>query len=139
MRKARLSGTAKTNMHEVASTSGANSSIDIYVNTRQIPVHPLLKFSKGLSPDTSLGTAAMVSLRELPRKSYLRGKRYRSEKKAAHRPKNGKGPHSGDLKGKTLDRLAKEYGVGSTTIERDASFSEDVDKIAENVGEEAKS
>lgn len=68
--------------------------------------------------------------------SYLRGKRFNSEK-------NG---HGGDRKSNhqydglidTADKLADEYNVGRATIERDAKFAKAVDTIAENAGEDAR-
>lgn len=78
------------------------------------------------------------------RKSYLRGKRYRNEKKKQNDGGKGKsrsGDHSEphlEPPQKTSEKLAKEYGVSAPTIKRDAKFSEAVDQIAENVGKEAK-
>lgn len=69
-------------------------------------------------------------------KSYLRGKRYKAEKKEAHRPE-GKGGQ--DVHLKTAEKLATEYGVDEKTIRRDADFAEAVDKLAENVGPAVKS
>ncbi len=75
-------------------------------------------------------------------KSYLRGKRYKHEKKKAPN-ESGRNQHS-EVSGqnghqpKTDERLAEEYGVGSRTIRRDAQFSEAVDKIGENVSREVK-
>jgi len=67
-------------------------------------------------------------------KSFLRGKRYRSEKKAPHRPE--KDATAAPLK--TAERLAEEYGVSSRTIHNDADFADAVDSVAANVGTEAK-
>ena len=50
-------------------------------------------------------------------KSYLRGKRYQSEKKAPHRPE--KVGNSCPLT--TADRLAEEHGVSPRTIKNDDS------------------
>lgn len=73
-------------------------------------------------------------------KDYLRGKRYRAEKKE----------HGGDRKSdessgqnvhhskKTAERLANEYGVDEKTVRRDAAFAESVDRIAEVAGPEVK-
>ena len=70
-------------------------------------------------------------------KSYLRGKRYNSEKKAPHRPKvDEEGAHCAHLK--TSEKLAAEYGVDKATIRRDAKFAEALDTIAENVGFKVK-
>jgi len=65
-------------------------------------------------------------------KVYLRGKRYREEKKAEHaRPANEnakRGAHN-EHPEKTSERLGKEYGVAPATIRRDAQFSKAVDDI----------
>jgi len=62
------------------------------------------------------------------RKSYLRGRRYNEEKKAAHRPeKVGNGyPLSGD---RTSAAIAREYGVSEKTIRLDATFAQAVDAL----------
>jgi len=39
---------------------------------------------------------------------------------------------------KTAEKIGKQYGVTGTTIRNDAQFSQAVDKVAEEVGEEAK-
>jgi len=39
---------------------------------------------------------------------------------------------------KTADVIGKEYGVTGTTVRNDAEFSKSVDKVAEEVGKEAK-
>ena len=39
---------------------------------------------------------------------------------------------------KTSDIIGKEYGVTDRTVKNDAEFSKAVDKVAEEVGEEAK-
>ena len=39
---------------------------------------------------------------------------------------------------KTAEEIGKQYGVDEKTIRRDAQFSQAVDKVAEEVGEEAK-
>ena len=71
-------------------------------------------------------------------KSYLRGKRYRAEKKAEG------GRADRDISGaqnahpKTSERLAAEYNVDPATIRRDAKFSEAVDAVAESAGPGAK-
>lgn len=54
--------------------------------------------------------------------------------------------HGGDRKSKgqnvllktTAEKIAEEYGVTDKTIKRDAQFSQAVDKIAAEIGEEAK-
>lgn len=72
-------------------------------------------------------------------KSYLRGKRYHAEKKREGR--NGKRKElrqNEEARGETRHILAKQYGVGVSTIERDAKFSKAVDAIAEKDGHLAK-
>jgi hypothetical protein len=68
--------------------------------------------------------------------SYLRGKRYLSEKqtvgkKAVIFPQN-EGIKSN---GETAEKLASEYKVSRATIERDAQFASALDTIADNVDE----
>lgn len=65
--------------------------------------------------------------------SYLRGQRVLTEKKSVGRPKASGGNSSKVelLTGDTAGRIAKEEGVGRSTIIRDAQFAEDVDKIGE--------
>jgi N6-adenosine-specific RNA methylase IME4 len=68
--------------------------------------------------------------------SYYRGKLYESRKRQGARtdltsPQN-------EEKLITAKELGKQYGVSKATIERDADFSEAVDKVAAEVGEEAK-
>jgi len=68
-------------------------------------------------------------------KSYLRGKRYLTEKKG----------HGGDRKSSaqnahltsTSETLAEEYDTSEKTIRRDADFATAVDTIAENCGPDA--
>ena len=68
--------------------------------------------------------------------SYYRGKLYEARKLS----------HGGDRKSKgqnvllktTAEKIAEEYGVTDKTIKRDAQFSQAVDKVAAEVGEEAK-
>lgn len=61
-------------------------------------------------------------------KSYLRGKRHCVENAGLCRiPVH---QNDGQLRGKTSQRLAEEYGVSSATIERDARFAKAVDKLA---------
>ena len=42
------------------------------------------------------------------------------------------------LKFNTAEEIGKEYGVHANTVRNDAEFSKSVDKVAEEVGEEAK-
>lgn len=68
--------------------------------------------------------------------SYYRGKLYEARKLS----------HGGDRKSKyqnetlktTAEEIGKEYGVSRPTVFRDADFSQAVDKVAEEIGEEAK-
>ena len=64
--------------------------------------------------------------------SYLRGKKYNTEKKGSHRPE--KGDQSDHVK--TSDKIAEESKVGSATVRRDAKFATAVDRIKEDVGED---
>jgi hypothetical protein len=67
------------------------------------------------------------------RKSYLRGRRYNEEKRAHGAEPGGRGNqhlvryHNDTLR--TREALAKEYGVGSATIVRDAVFAEAIDAL----------
>lgn len=68
--------------------------------------------------------------------SYYRGKLYESRKRQGARtdltsPQN-------EEKLITAKELGKQYGVSKATIERDADFSRAVDKVATEIGEEAK-
>ncbi len=40
--------------------------------------------------------------------------------------------------GNTAKKIGKEYGVAEKTVRNDAEFSKSVDKVAEEVGKEAK-
>lgn len=79
-------------------------------------------------------------------KQYLRGKRHHAEKtKGANNPngfsgkkKNDERQNDGQRHKSTAHRLAAEYGVNATTIERDAKFAAAVDAIAEKDGDEAR-
>lgn len=74
--------------------------------------------------------------------SYLRGKRYNSEKKAI--PNETGSNQYKEVKGQnvpqptTAERLGEEYGVSDKTIKRDAEFASSVDLIANVVGETAR-
>ena len=70
-------------------------------------------------------------------KSFLRGKRYRAEKKQGERT-DITSAHF-EQKSTTADKLAAEYSTSPATIRRDAGFADAVDEIAANVGTEAKS
>jgi hypothetical protein len=69
--------------------------------------------------------------------SYLRGKRYLTEKQThgGERTKDSSGQNDQLT---TSQRLAEEYKVGEKTIRRDGEFAEAVESIAENCGEKAK-
>jgi len=68
--------------------------------------------------------------------SYYRGKLYESRKQhPCIHPKSG-GNFFPRLK--TSEIIGKEYGVTGRTVRNDAEFSQAVDKVAEEVGEEAK-
>lgn len=69
-------------------------------------------------------------------KSYLRGKRYLTEKKAPHRPSGSELPQSEVVPGETAGRIAKQNNVSSATIERDANLAEALDKIRDVIGDE---
>lgn len=70
--------------------------------------------------------------------AYLRGKRYEMEKKLrTDNLRRGENlpNHPNDVSGKgtsTAETLAKEYSVGSATIERDSRFAKVVDILPEN-------
>ncbi len=68
-------------------------------------------------------------------KSYLRGKRYETENVGSARPK---GADQNGQHGNTRSRLAKEYGIGEGTIQRDTAFAKAVDSVAETHGEPKK-
>ena len=42
------------------------------------------------------------------------------------------------LKFNTAEEIGKEYGVSKDTVKRDEQFSQVVDKVAEEIGKEAK-
>lgn len=80
--------------------------------------------------------------RNLPeeKKDYLRGLRYRTEKKkhGGDRKSSDQNEHLIEQKERTAVRIAKELGVSEATVRRDAEYSEAVDAIGKNVGREAK-
>ena len=65
--------------------------------------------------------------------SYYRGKLYEARKRQGAR--TDLTSHHFDEKLNTAEQIAKEYGVSKPTVERDAKFSEAVDKVAEEIGE----
>lgn len=68
--------------------------------------------------------------------SYLRGRQYRARRQG-HGGARNSSPQNADLK-RTAERLADEHGVHRATIERDASFSEAVDRLADVCGMEVR-
>jgi len=68
--------------------------------------------------------------------SYYRGKLYEARKisRGENRSPMGNFYPSGN----TAKKIGKEYGVAEKTVRNDAEFSKSVDKVAEEVGEEAK-
>lgn len=82
--------------------------------------------------------------------SYLRGKRYHTEKRSragapeGNTSKAGKTKHQWgqtvpiDSDSKTSEKIGKDLGLSGRTIRRDAQFATAVDEIAKNVGEEAR-
>lgn len=68
--------------------------------------------------------------------SYLRGKKYEAEKLPEGRPAE-KLPQSEGVT-ETAERVAAETGVSRATVERDAKFARNVDRIAELAGPKAR-
>jgi len=68
--------------------------------------------------------------------SYYRGKLYESRKQ--HQYIHPKSEDKNCPRTTTAEQIGKEYGVSHMTVKRDAQFSQAVDKVAEEVGEEAK-
>ena len=68
--------------------------------------------------------------------SYYRGKLYESRKLSRGGDRKSKGQNV--LLKTTAEKIAEEYGVTDKTIKRDAQFSQAVDKVAAEIGEEAK-
>jgi hypothetical protein len=69
-------------------------------------------------------------------KSYLRGRRYLTEKKAAHRPNSPELHQNDGVTGETAQKIAVKTGVSQATIERDAVLAEAIDKLREEVGDD---
>jgi hypothetical protein len=69
-------------------------------------------------------------------KAYLRGERYLTEKKAAHRPNGSELHHFDGVKGETAKMVAKQTGVSPATIERDAVLAEAIDRLRDGIGDE---
>ena len=68
--------------------------------------------------------------------SYYRGKLYESRKRQGARTDLTSGQNVQKLS--TAEEIGKQYGVDEKTIRRDATYAKAVDKVAEEVGEEAK-
>ena len=68
--------------------------------------------------------------------SYYRGKLYESRKRQGVRTDLTLVQNA--LKLNTAEEIGKQYGVTGRTIKNDEQFSQAVDKVAEEVGEEAK-
>ena len=68
--------------------------------------------------------------------SYLRGRRYNTEKKEKSPGRPAKGDQTDRVK--TDERLAQEYKVAPATIRRDGRFAKAVDAIAENCGADSR-
>lgn len=69
--------------------------------------------------------------------SYYRGKLYESKKQRQGTRTDLTFPQNGERLN-TAKALGKQYGVSKNTITRDAEFSKAVDKVAAEIGEEAK-
>lgn len=69
--------------------------------------------------------------------SYYRGKLYESRKQRQGTRTDLTFPQNGERLN-TAKALGKQYGVSKNTITRDAEFSKAVDKVAAEIGEEAK-
>lgn len=68
--------------------------------------------------------------------NYFIGRKYDRMKKSQGRP-CGKSRQNDDLK--TNAKIAAEHGIGERTVERAAEFSRNVDSIAEQIGDSARS
>jgi len=68
--------------------------------------------------------------------SYYRGKLYSAKKQQGKRTDLTLAQNV--LKSDTAEELGKQYGVSHMTIKRDEQFSKAVDKVANEIGEEAK-
>src|SRR5512137_1893196 len=64
-------------------------------------------------------------------KAYLRGERYLTEKKAAHRPNSSELHQNDGVKGETAKKVAEETRVSQATIERDAILAEAIDALSD--------
>ena len=68
--------------------------------------------------------------------SYYRGKLYESRK--LRQGGDRKSKEQNVLLINTAEEIGKEYGVSHMTVKRDAQFSQAVDKVAAELGNEAK-
>ena len=68
--------------------------------------------------------------------SYYRGKLYSARKQ--HQFIHPKSVGQNVPRSDTAEELGKEYGVNGRTIKRDEQFSKAVDKVADEIGEEAR-
>jgi hypothetical protein len=69
-------------------------------------------------------------------KSYVRGKQYLTRKQRHGGARKKASARSEHLK--TADAVAAEYGVGRTTVRRDADFAEALDRVAGHCGDEVR-
>jgi hypothetical protein len=67
--------------------------------------------------------------------AYLRGKLYREEKKQGART-DLTSTQSEEKSETTAERLAEQFKVSRATVERDGKFSEQLDELAEDLGED---
>lgn len=72
------------------------------------------------------------------RKAYLRGKRYRHEKKKHGGDRKSEGSSAQHEHLKTAERIGGELGVSANTVRRDARFADAVDEIGKNIGSDAR-
>lgn len=70
--------------------------------------------------------------------SYLRGKRYNMEKKEVGENQHTMRVDHFDPPMSTAEKLADEFKVSAPTIKRDGKFAEAVDKLADRVGDHAR-
>jgi len=98
-------------------------------------------FSRATKPATSF-IAAALGRRNLSedQKSYLRGKRYQSEKKKVGAQPDNQNKNKGTavVPLKTSESLATEYNVHPNTIKNDAKYADAVDTIAKSAGKQYK-
>ena len=113
------------NRHEICTKHGIKyDTIQMHFETKEEVMNFVI--------DHQLGRRNLSDLE----KSYLRGKRYLTEKKAAHRPASAELHQDDGVKGETAKKIGEKTGVGQATIERDAVLAEAIDKLREKIGEE---